>query len=488
MLNERLGWIHFILTFVGFHLTFMVQHVLGLEGMPRRMPDVHGAPTGWGALNLDLHDRRRSCSASPRSRSCGTCGARTGTARSPGATRGTPRPSSGRRRRRPSPENWDQPLPPIRSERPLWDANHPDAKATVPTDGAGELPATGAPFQAEVVLYAALAVFLVIGGVVYGVWSREATGTVLLVLGGRASRDRGRLPRASRTGSSARRPVRRAPGEEADAGLEDDQFLPHASVRPLEVGAGMTLTLAGFALGWAVLVPGLVADHPRPRGAGPSRAATATPTSGGSRVPAAMADRTLVIIKPDAVERGLTGEILARFERKGLRLVALELRAPRRRHPRPPLRGAQGKGFYDDLVAFMSRSPAVVAVVEGPEDTWKVVRTLMGPTNPREAAAGHHPRRLRHLLTENLVHGSDGPESAAREIADLLPRPPERASAVTSQANLLRPAPRREGAIACPATIRSASAATWRSTSVPPTRWSTCAATGSCSTSRPSSP
>jgi nucleoside-diphosphate kinase len=134
-----------------------------------------------------------------------------------------------------------------------------------------------------------------------------------------------------------------------------------------------------------------------------------------------MADLTLVIIKPDAVERGLTGEILARLERKGLQIVALELRLldeiTLARHYEEHL----GKSFYGDLVAFMGRSPAVVAVLEGPEDTWKVVRTLMGPTNPREAAPGTIRGDLGTLLTENLVHGSDGPESAAREVAIFFP-------------------------------------------------------------------
>ncbi len=134
-----------------------------------------------------------------------------------------------------------------------------------------------------------------------------------------------------------------------------------------------------------------------------------------------MADFTLVIIKPDAVERGLTGEIIARFERKGLRIAALELRLldeiTLARHYEEHL----GKGFYGDLVAFMGRSPAVVMVLEGPEDTWKVVRTLMGTTNPREAAPGTIRGDLGTLLTENLVHGSDGPESAAREVAIFFP-------------------------------------------------------------------
>jgi nucleoside-diphosphate kinase len=134
-----------------------------------------------------------------------------------------------------------------------------------------------------------------------------------------------------------------------------------------------------------------------------------------------MADRTLVILKPDAVERGLVGEVLARLERKGLRLVTLELRhldgATLERHYAEHL----GKPFYSELVAFMRRSPVVVAVVEGPEDTWRVVRTLMGSTNPRDASPGTIRGDFGTIVTENLVHGSDGPESAAREIALFFP-------------------------------------------------------------------
>jgi nucleoside-diphosphate kinase len=80
-----------------------------------------------------------------------------------------------------------------------------------------------------------------------------------------------------------------------------------------------------------------------------------------------------------------------------------------------------GKGFYDDLVAFMSRGPAVVLVVEGPDETYKVVRTMMGATNPRDAAPGTIRGDFGIELTENLVHGSDSPESAAREISIWFP-------------------------------------------------------------------
>jgi nucleoside-diphosphate kinase len=134
-----------------------------------------------------------------------------------------------------------------------------------------------------------------------------------------------------------------------------------------------------------------------------------------------MADRTLVICKPDAVERGLVGEIVGRLERKGLTLVAGELRTIDKETAGRHYEEHQGKPFYDDLVAFITRSPALLLVVEGPGDTWKVVRNLMGTTNPIDAAPGTIRGDLAVELTENLVHGSDGPESAAREISIFFP-------------------------------------------------------------------
>ena len=134
-----------------------------------------------------------------------------------------------------------------------------------------------------------------------------------------------------------------------------------------------------------------------------------------------MSDRTLVLLKPDTVERGLIGEVLGRFEAKGLKIVALELRtldaAILARHYEEHV----GKGFYADLVEFMSRGPVVALVVEGPEDTWEVVRNLMGATNPRKAAPGTIRGDLGILFTENLVHGSDSLESAQREIGIFFP-------------------------------------------------------------------
>jgi nucleoside-diphosphate kinase len=132
-------------------------------------------------------------------------------------------------------------------------------------------------------------------------------------------------------------------------------------------------------------------------------------------------NRTLVICKPDAVERGLAGEIIARFERKGLRLVAAELRTLERPTAAEHYAEHEGKGFYDDLIAFITRSPVLVAVVEGPEDTWQVVRNVMGATNPAVAAPGTIRGDLALETGENLVHGSDSAESARREIDIFFP-------------------------------------------------------------------
>ena len=128
-------------------------------------------------------------------------------------------------------------------------------------------------------------------------------------------------------------------------------------------------------------------------------------------------NRTLVICKPDAVERGLVGEILARFERKGLRLVAGELRLIDKDTAATHYVEHAGKPFYDSLIEFITRSPSFLTVLEGPEDTWSIVRTMMGATNPAGAAPGTIRGDFGLETTENLVHGSDGVESAEREIA-----------------------------------------------------------------------
>ncbi len=128
-----------------------------------------------------------------------------------------------------------------------------------------------------------------------------------------------------------------------------------------------------------------------------------------------------MIAKPDAVERGLVGEIVARLEKKGLRLVAAELRTIDAETAGRHYAEHASKPFYGDLVAFITRSSSFVVVVEGPEDTWKIVRTLMGPTNPADAPPGTIRGDFGTIMTENLVHGSDGPESAAREIELFFP-------------------------------------------------------------------
>ena len=132
-------------------------------------------------------------------------------------------------------------------------------------------------------------------------------------------------------------------------------------------------------------------------------------------------DRTFVACKPDAVERGLAGDVVARLERKGLRLVAVELRTIDEGTAKTHYAEHEGKPFFDDLVSFITRGPALLMVLEGPGDTWKVVRTMMGATNPKEAAPGTIRGDLGIEFTENLVHGSDGPESAAREIGIFFP-------------------------------------------------------------------
>lgn len=132
-------------------------------------------------------------------------------------------------------------------------------------------------------------------------------------------------------------------------------------------------------------------------------------------------NRTLVICKPDAVERGYVGEIIGRLERKGFKLVAAELRTIDADLAAQHYAEHVDKPFYPDLRDFIGRSPAMVMVVEGPEDTYAMVRKMMGATNSAEAEPGTIRGDLSHQFTENLVHGSDSNESAAREIAVFFP-------------------------------------------------------------------
>ena len=132
-------------------------------------------------------------------------------------------------------------------------------------------------------------------------------------------------------------------------------------------------------------------------------------------------NKTLVILKPDAVERGLIGEILGRFERRGLKIAAAELRIVSEDVARSHYAEHSERPFFGDLVAFITRSAALVMAVEGPKDTWKIVRTMIGTTNPADAAPGTIRGDYATDLAENLIHGSDGPEAASREIALFFP-------------------------------------------------------------------
>lgn len=131
--------------------------------------------------------------------------------------------------------------------------------------------------------------------------------------------------------------------------------------------------------------------------------------------------RTLVLLKPDAVERGLVGEIVSRFERRGLTIDAMQLRTLDKAILANHYAEHQGKPFYADLVEFMGRGPVVAMVVAGPDDTWEILRSMMGATNPRAAVPGTIRGDLGTIFTENLIHGSDSAESAAREIQIFFP-------------------------------------------------------------------
>jgi nucleoside-diphosphate kinase len=128
-------------------------------------------------------------------------------------------------------------------------------------------------------------------------------------------------------------------------------------------------------------------------------------------------ERTLVLIKPDGVERRLTGEIIARIERKGLTIVALELRHIDEQLASQHYAEHEGKPFFDSLLQFITSGPTVAAIVEGPRAI-AAVRQLAGGTDPVEQAAPGTIRGDFGLETQfNLVHGSDSADSAKREIA-----------------------------------------------------------------------
>jgi nucleoside-diphosphate kinase len=129
-------------------------------------------------------------------------------------------------------------------------------------------------------------------------------------------------------------------------------------------------------------------------------------------------NQTFVMCKPDAVERGLVGEIVSRLERKGLTLVAAQLRRVDVALAEQHYAEHADKPFFGELVAFLTRSPVFTQIVEGPADnTFSLVRTLVGATKVDDALPGTIRGDYATITTENLVHASDGHDSAAREIA-----------------------------------------------------------------------
>jgi nucleoside-diphosphate kinase len=131
-------------------------------------------------------------------------------------------------------------------------------------------------------------------------------------------------------------------------------------------------------------------------------------------------DRTLILVKPDAFARSLTGEIIARFERKGLKIVALKLMTLTEDLARRHYAEHEGKPFFGELVAFITSGPLVAMVLEG-RDTVTAARQVIGATNPLEATTGSIRGDFAIEVGKNLVHGSDAPESAARESALFFP-------------------------------------------------------------------
>ena len=129
-----------------------------------------------------------------------------------------------------------------------------------------------------------------------------------------------------------------------------------------------------------------------------------------------MTERTLSILKPDAVAKNVTGEINARFETAGLRIVATRMLHLTKRQAEAFYDVHRERPFFDDLVAFMTSGPVVVQVLEG-EDAIRRNRELMGDTDPRKAAPGTVRADFASTIDENAVHGSDSPQTAAREIA-----------------------------------------------------------------------
>ena len=126
-------------------------------------------------------------------------------------------------------------------------------------------------------------------------------------------------------------------------------------------------------------------------------------------------EKTLVLVKPDGVRRGLSGEIIVRFEKRSLRIVALKLMQISRTMAEKHYAEHVGKPFFESLVEFITSGPVVAMVVKG-DHAIRAVRAMMGATNPLEAAPGTIRGDFALVMSENVIHGSDGSESAEREI------------------------------------------------------------------------
>lgn len=131
--------------------------------------------------------------------------------------------------------------------------------------------------------------------------------------------------------------------------------------------------------------------------------------------------RTLIILKPDALRRGLVGTILARFEARGLSFVALEYRMLDEAVVNAHYAEHEGKPFFAELVAFLTSGPVVVGILAGPANVVDMVRRMMGATDPGMSDSGTIRGDLAMLIGENLIHGSDSAESASREIELFFP-------------------------------------------------------------------
>ncbi|MDR3075484.1 MAG: nucleoside-diphosphate kinase [Candidatus Methanoplasma sp.] len=135
------------------------------------------------------------------------------------------------------------------------------------------------------------------------------------------------------------------------------------------------------------------------------------------------AEQTYLMVKPDGVQRGLCGDIISRFEKRGLKIVAMKFTVIKKETAENHYGEHKGKGFYDSLISYITSGPVLAMVLEG-DNAVSVCRNMMGKTNPQEAPVGTIRGDFAMVTGMNLIHGSDSPESAKREIS-LFFRPEE---------------------------------------------------------------